>query len=93
MKKQITFGIVGILALSFIANSAYGQNFDVLRQKPNIAEDEIIICTKDVTNTGFKGQISCIISPIDDLLDKQTADKIYKLTQSLDNTFEMGLID
>lgn len=94
MKKQ-TLSLLGlsILAFSFISVVNAQSNEKALRHEPNINEDEIIFCVKDVEHKAYYGQVSCFISPSDDLLDKQTADKIYNKASSLDNTFEMGLID
>lgn len=93
MKKQITVGILSILALSFISSVYAQSNEPPLRHKPNIAEDEIILCTKDVEHKSYFGQLSCIIKPIDDVFNQKQAEQIHKETQSLDDTFEMGLID
>ena len=94
MKKQILTVGLSILALSFLVNSVNAQmNSEALRYEPNINEDEMIFCVKDTTHKAYYGQISCFSSPADDLLDKQTADKIYNKASSLQDTFEMGLID
>ena len=93
MKKVFVItALMSILAISFIS-IANAQSFDPMRHKPNINEDEIILCTKDVSNSAYRGQLSCIIKPIDDIFNQKQADQIYKDTQSLKDTFEMGLID
>lgn len=92
-KIFISTAVLSILALGFISSATAQVNSEALRYEPNINEDEIIVCTKDVTHKAYFGQLSCIITPADDILDKQTADKIYEKTQSLDDTFEVGLID
>ena len=101
MKKQI-FVIAGLLlaitsmyqTAIFLNNAVNGQmNEKALRYEPNINEDEIIFCVKDTQHKAYYGQISCFVSPSDDLLDKQTTDEIYNKASSLQDTFEMGLID
>ena len=79
--------------LLIVMNQVHAQTPDPLRHQPDIAEDEMIFCVKDVTHKAYYGQVSCFISPSDDLLDQKTADKIYQKASSLDDTFEMGLID
>ena len=95
MKKQLNFmGLSAIIFLSIVAlNQVNAQDFNALRYQPDISEDEMIFCVKDVKHKDYFGQISCFISPSDDLLDQKTADKIYNKASSLDDTFEMGLID
>ena len=96
MNKKIFISttVLGILALSFISNSAYSQSFEPLRHKPNIQEDEFIVCSRDVSNTEYRNQISCVIVAQDDYIkNQQLRDELYQKTQSLDDTFEMGLID
>ena len=94
MKKLIYVGLFSLTLLGlFNANSVNGQSFEPKRYEPNIFEDEIIFCVKDVKHIDYFGQVSCFISPADNILDKQTADKIYDKAYSLDDTFEMGLID
>jgi hypothetical protein len=95
MKKQLNLmGLSATIFLSIVAlNQVNAQNFDALRYQPDISEDEMIFCVKDVQHKGYEGQISCFISPSDDLLDQKTSDKIYNKASSLDDTFEMGLVD
>lgn len=90
-----TIYAIGLIALvGFIStNQAFSQSFEPLRHEPNIFEDEIIFCVKDVKNIDYFGQVSCFVESADNILDKQTADKIYNRSYSLDDTFEMGLID
>ena len=91
---------IGLIAISAIfvsaliaVNQVSAQTVDPLRHQPDIAEDEMIFCVKDVTHKAYYGQVSCFISPSDDLLDQKTANKIYQKASSLDDTFEMGLVD
>jgi len=93
MKKQISLSLIAIIAISTIQAVNAQSNQEPLRAVPNIAEDQFIICSKDVSNKDYYGQLSCIIVNSDDVLSQQQADKIYKQTQSLDDTFEMGLVD
>jgi len=92
MKKQICISLI-VIATIGLSQTVNAQNFDALRYQPNISEDEIIFCVKDVKHKDYFGQISCFISPSDDLLDQKTSDKIYNKASSLDDTFEMGLVD
>ena len=92
MKKQIILSLIVITTIG-LSQTIYGQTFDPLRYIPNISEDEMIFCVKDVKHKDYFGQISCFISPRDDLLDQKTSDKIYNKASSLDDTFEMGLVD
>jgi hypothetical protein len=92
MKKQICISLI-VIATIGLSQTVNAQNFDALRYTPNISEDEIIFCVKDVKHKDYFGQISCFISPSDDLLDQKTSDKIYNKASSLDDTFEMGLVD
>ena len=92
MKKQISLSLIAIIAISIQAVNAQSDE-GPLRAVPKIAEDQLIICSKDVSNKDYFGQLSCIIVNSDDLLNQQQADKVYKQTQNLDNTFEMGLVD
>ena len=90
MKKQIILSLI-VIATIGLSQTVNAQNFDALRYQPNISEDEIIFCVKDVKHKDYFGQISCFIS--DDILDQKTSDKIYNKASSLDDTFEMGLVD
>ena len=92
MKKQICISLI-VIATIGLSQTVNAQNFDALRYTPNISEDEMIFCVKDVKHKDYFGQISCFISPSDDLLDQKTSDKIYNKASSLDDTFEMGLVD
>jgi|GEM_PF-5552116 len=92
MKKQICISLI-VIATIGLSQTVNAQNFDALRYQPNISEDEMIFCVKDVKHKDYFGQISCFISPSDDLLDQKTSDKIYNKASSLDDTFEMGLVD
>ena len=92
MKKQIILSLIVITTIG-LSQTINAQTFDPLRYTPNISEDEVIFCVKDVKHKDYFGQISCFITPADNILDKQTADKIYNKASSLDDTFEMGLID
>ena len=92
MKKQICISLI-VIATIGLSQTVNAQNFDALRYTPNISEDEMIFCVKDVKHKDYFGQISCFISPRDDLLDQKTSDKIYNKASSLDDTFEMGLVD
>ena len=92
MKKQISLSLIAIIAISVQAVNAQS-NQEPLRATPNINEDQFIICSKDVSNERYFGQLSCIVVNSDDVLSQKQADKVYKQTQSLDNTFEMGLVD
>ena len=75
-----------------IVDHAYGQaNEDPLRHQPQINEDQIIICVKDVKHKAYFGQLSCIIN--NDGLDNPLLKKLGNQAMSLKNTFEMGLID
>ena len=77
-----------------LIDRAYGQaEQGPLRHEPQINEDEMIVCTKDVQHKAYFGQLSCIIMPMDDILTQKQAEKLYEKTQSLNDTFEMGLID
>jgi len=93
MKKQISLSLIAIIAISTIQAVNAQSDEGPLRAVPDINEDQFIICSKDVTNERYHGQLSCIIVNSDDVLGQQQADKVYKQTQSLDNTFEMGLVD
>jgi len=92
MKKQIMLSLI-VIATIGLSQTINAQTFDPLRYNPEINEDEIIFCVKDVKNEQFKNQVSCFIDSADNILDKKTADNIYNKAYSLDNTFEMGLID
>jgi len=92
MKKQICISLI-VIATIGLSQTVNAQNFDALRYQPNISEDEIIFCVKDVKHKDYFGQISCFIGPSDDLLDQKTSDQIYYKASSLDDTFEMGLVD
>ncbi len=93
MKKQISLSLIAIIAISTIQAVNAQSDEGPLRAVPKIEEDQFIICSKDVTNERYRGQLSCIIVNSDDLLTQEQADKIHRQTQSLDNTFEMGLVD
>jgi len=93
MKKQISLSLIAIIAISTIQAVNAQSNEGPLRAVPKIEEDQFIICSKDVSNKAYFGQLSCIIVNSDYVLSQKQADKIYKETQSLDNTFEMGLVD
>jgi len=92
MKKQISLSLIAIIAISVQAVNAQSDE-GPLRAVPNIQEDQFIICSKDVSNKDYFGQLSCVIVNSDDVLNQQQVNKIYKQTQNLDNTFEMGLVD
>ena len=92
MKKQIILSLIVITTIG-LSQTINAQTFDPLRYTPNISEDEVIFCVKDVKHKDYFGQISCFIDSADNILDKQTADKIYNKASSLDDTFEMGLVD
>jgi hypothetical protein len=83
MKKQLTYGIVGILALSFIA-SANGQEI-----KDNIAEDQVIICVNGHV-VELSGNI-CKVFNMDDQDLQQAQSDLYKYPNS--DTFNMDVSD
>lgn len=84
--------VIGMIIISSIVTQIYGQsNEDPKRYEPEISEDQIIICVKDVEHKDYFGQLSCIIN--NDGLDNPTLKKLGKQASSLENTFEMGLID
>ena len=92
-KIFISTAILSLIAISFIS-VANAQSFEPLRYKPEIQEDQFIVCSKDVSNTEYRNQVSCVIVAQDDYIkNQQLRDELYQKTQSLDDTFEMGLID
>ena len=93
MKKQISLSLIAIIAISTIQAVNAQSDEGPLRAVPKIEEDQFIICSKDVSNERYFGQLSCIVVNSDDVLSQQQADKLYKQTQSLEDTFEMGLVD
>lgn len=85
-----TYALI-LVAIDLAYNSVYGQSDEPLRHQPQIEEDQIIICVKDVEHKAYFGQLSCMIS--NDGLDNPTLKKLGKQAMSLNDTFEMGLID
>lgn len=90
--------VLSLILVSFdfayrtIVDHAYGQaNQGPLRHMPQIEEDQIIICVKDVKHKAYFGQLSCIIN--NDGLDNPLLRKLGDKAMSLKDTFEMGLID
>ena len=92
MKKQIILSLIVISTIA-ISQTVNAQNFDPLRYKPEINEDQIIFCVKDVKNEQYKNQVSCYIDNADNILNNTQIKEIYNKAYSLDDTFEMGLID
>ena len=95
--NTLKFAIVSsliLLAAGLIADHVVnGQELGPLRYKPSIAEDEIIFCIKDVKNEQYKNQVSCYIDTADHILNSTQIKEIYQKGYSLNDTFEMGLID
>jgi len=91
MNKKIMLGTIGILALSFLANSAYAQT---LPKMPQINEDQIITCVKDVSDTNNRNSLICHIFDINDLdWYQEIQTENYGMIGDLNDSFELGLID
>ena len=85
---------IGIL-FSNLSNNAIAQSFDPIPKMPKIHEDQIITCVKDVSdNEQTRGSLICHIFNIDDLdWYQEISENNYGQIGSLNDSFEMGLID
>ena len=94
-KKIFVIGLIGLISAVTLSSTEVNAqlNEKALRYEPNINEDQIIFCVKDTQHKDYFGQISCFVEPADNILDKETTKTIYDKASSLNDTFEMGLID
>ena len=94
MKKQIMLSLI-VLTTIGLNQTVNAQNFEPLKYKPDIFEDEVIVCVNDISdNTTIRNEVNCKVFMADKDHERTISDiqkELYK--EPFNDTFEMGLID
>lgn len=86
--------LIGMVAILVTLQTVNGQSFEPLRYKPEINEDQAIVCVKDVTDSEYRGQLYCKEYQADFDHPRTLQDIVQDLDLNpFEDTFEMGLID
>ena len=92
---MISLSTVAIsLAIGLLLINCVHAQTNIEGLNPDINEDQIITCVKDVSNSDTRGQLICHVFDIDDLdWYQELSEDNYGQLGSTDDSFGMGLVD